>query len=247
MAALAAAVLLAGCTAVVPAGPAPSLKETTWVVTQIHGEATIADFQPTMSFGAANEVSGNTGCNQFSGSYTLTGTTLSFGPLAQTEMACLDGGVMEQEAAFGAALGTVVALRLADDTVELLDGEGEVALLLAPVPPLDLAGTAWRLGGLIDGSSSSAPVPDSSVTLTFTADALSGKACNTFNGSYTLDGDSIRIGPLMSTRMACLNEELTAQETLVLELLQAATTATVNRGVLTLTAADGRGLQFDKA
>ena len=47
--------------------------------------------------------------------------------------------------------------------------------------------------------------------------------------------------------MACLSEELTAQETLVLELLQAATTASVDRGVLTLTAADGRGLQFDQA
>lgn len=244
--AVAAAVLLTGCTQVVPAGPAPSLAGTEWVVTEIYGEATLAGFQPTMSF-AADQVSGNSSCNRFNGQYTLTGGKLTFGPVAQTEMACLDAGVMDQEAAFGSALATVTDLRTSGDNAELLNRDGEVALLLAPVPPLELAGTAWKLGGLIDGSSVSAPVGETPVTLSFEADALSGKACNTFRGNYTLAGDAITIGPLMSTRMACLSEELTAQETLVLELLQAATTASVDRGVLTLTAADGRGLQFDQA
>ena len=244
--AVAAAVLLTGCTQVVPAGPAPSLADTEWVVTEIYGEPTLADFQPTMSF-TADQVSGNSSCNRFNGQYTLSGGKLTFGPVAQTEMACMDAGVMDQETAFGSALTTVTELRTSGDGVELLNADGEIALLLAPPPPLELAGTAWTLGGLVDGSTSTAPVAGDPVTLSFEADGVSGKACNTFRGSYTLDGDAITIGPLMSTRMACLSEELTAQETLVLELLQSATTASVYRGVLTLTAPDGRGLQFDKA
>lgn len=247
MAAIAAATLLAGCTAVVPAGPAASLKNTSWVVTEVNGEPTLADFQPTIAFGSADEVGGNSGCNNFGGTYTLTGTQISFGELMMTAMLCTDNGRNQQETAFHTALGTVVSVRFASDTVEMLDGDGAVALLLAPVPPLDLTDTAWVLGGLIDGNTTSAPAEGDPVTLTFTADALSGKACNTFNGSYTLDGDTIAIGPLASTRMACLDEQLTAQETLVLEVLQSATTASVTHGVLAIMAPDGRGLQFDKA
>ncbi len=241
-----AAVLLAGCTAVVPAGPAASLRNTSWVVAEINGEPTIPDFQPTIAFGA-DEVSGNGGCNGFGGTYTLNGTAISFGDLFQTQMLCTDNGRDQQELGFHAALGTVASVRFAGETVELLDGDGAVALLLAPVPPVNLADSSWVLGGLIDGNTSSAPVAGDPVTLTFTADQLSGRACNSFRGDYTLDGDQIDVGPLMSTRMACLSDELTAQETLVLELLQTATTVTVNHGVLQLIAPDGRGLQFDKA
>ncbi len=35
-----------------------------------------------------NGVSGNSGCNQFNGSVTIEGATISFGPLASTRMAC---------------------------------------------------------------------------------------------------------------------------------------------------------------
>lgn len=241
----AALVVLTGCTSVVPAAPAASLKDTSWVVAEIRGEATLADFPPTMGFDAT-QASGRTGCNNYGGSYSLSGTQLSFGELAQTAMACEDDR-MQQEAAFGEALAAVASVRFAEDKAELLDAEGEVVLLLAPVPPLTLTGTSWVLGGLIEGSTASAPVEGSTVTVEFDADRVSGKACNTFGGGYTLEGDRIEVGPLMSTRMACLSEELNQQETFVLEVLQSATTAKAEYGVLTLTAPDGRGLQFDKA
>ena len=247
MAVTAAAMLLAGCTAVVPAGPSVSLKNTSWVVTEIQGTPTITDLRPSMEFGAAGEVGGNGSCNPYSGTYTLNGTQLGFADLSMTAMACLEGGAMEQETAFHSALSTVVTARFTGDTVELLDGDGEVALLLAPVPPLELAGTSWVLAGLIDGNVTSAPVEGDPVSLSFESDQLSGKACNTVRGEYTLEGDQIKVGPLMSTKMACLSEELSAQENLVFEVLQNATTVTANHRLLQLTAPDGRGLQFDKA
>jgi hypothetical protein len=42
----------------------------------------------TISFGADGLVSGRTGCNRFSGPYSLSGEGLSFGKLAVTRMAC---------------------------------------------------------------------------------------------------------------------------------------------------------------
>lgn len=241
----AALVLLTGCTAVVPASPAASLQDTSWVVAEILGKPTLADFPPTMSFDAS-QVGGRTGCNGYGGSYTLSGTKLSVSELAQTQMACQDDR-MQQEADFGEAFGTVRSVRFVGDKVELLDADGQVALLLVPVPPLQLAGTSWVLGGLIEGDTTTAPVEGDPVTLTFDADRVSGKACNSFGGPYTLSGDQLAIGPLSSTLMACLTEELNQQEGVLLEVLQSVTTAKAEYGTLTLTAPDGRGLQFVKA
>jgi len=42
----------------------------------------------TIEFGKEGRVSGRSGCNRFSGGYTLTGEGLSFGPLRVTRMAC---------------------------------------------------------------------------------------------------------------------------------------------------------------
>jgi heat shock protein HslJ len=246
-AAVAVALVLGGCTAVVPASPAPSLAGTAWVVTEISGEPTLADFQPTMNFGAAGELNGDNGCNLYTSTYTLDGTALTIGPVAQTEMACLDGGRSEQEAAFSTALGSVASVRGNAEGVELLDAGDQVVLRLAPVPPLSLAGTSWQLGGLVDGSTASAPVEGAPVSLQFTADTLSGKACNTFNAGYTLDGDTLTVGALATTRMMCGGDGVMEQEALVLEILGGESTVTVNRGVLVITDADGRGLQFVKA
>ena len=91
------------------------------------------------------------------------------------------------------------------------------------------------------------PVDGDPVTLSFTADQLSGRACNSFGGGYTLRDDRIEIGPLRSTLMACTSDELNQQEGFLLEVLQASTTARTHDGTLQLTAPDGRGLHFTKA
>ena len=44
--------------------------------------------------------------------------------------------------------------------------------------------------------------------------------CNRFGGSYQLSGDSLRLGPLMSTKRACAEEAGNAQETALLQALE---------------------------
>jgi heat shock protein HslJ len=69
--------------------------------------------------------------------------------------------------------------------------------------PDRLDGTAWTLVS-IDDQSVAAPAPDAVPTLAFAEGMASGNAgCNTFTGSYTVDGPSLTFGPLASTKKAC--------------------------------------------
>ena len=62
-----------------------------------------------------------------------------------------------------------------------------------------LEGTQWTLSGGIDD------VPDDAVpTLMLDDGSASGSGgCNNFSGPYEVDGDSLTIGPLAGTMMAC--------------------------------------------
>jgi heat shock protein HslJ len=71
--------------------------------------------------------------------------------------------------------------------------------------PLSLDGSTWLLTDYISPDGQSYTVP-AAVTpqLAFADGQVSGNAgCNTFSGSYTVTGDGIELGPLMSTKMAC--------------------------------------------
>lgn len=72
---------------------------------------------------------------------------------------------------------------------------------------------------------------------------LSGhNSCNTMTGTFTLEGDRIRFGPIATTRMACA-ELQREQEDRILSALELAVTARVRPdGLLEIRDADGRGL-----
>ncbi len=80
--------------------------------------------------GSAQQVSGFSGCNNFSGSYELTEMTpssgnLSMGPLAATRKACVEG--MGQEQGYLDTLGTTDAYQLDGDKMVLLSQGSVVA------------------------------------------------------------------------------------------------------------------------
>ena len=72
---------------------------------------------------------------------------------------------------------------------------------------------------------------------------LSGHtSCNTLSGSYTLEGSSLKVGPVATTRMACAQLQM-EQEDRILTALELAVSARVrDDGLLELRDADGRGL-----
>ena len=64
-------------------------------------------------------LTGSGGCNRMTGSYQLNGQSITFGKVASTMMACVDG--MEQEAAFFKALDQTRSWKVQGDALELLD------------------------------------------------------------------------------------------------------------------------------
>ncbi len=70
-----------------------------WVVVKMDGHAVRGTRVPALTFGRDGRVSGTSGCNRFSGSYSESGGRLEFGPLATTRMAC-PGALGQQEITF---------------------------------------------------------------------------------------------------------------------------------------------------
>ncbi len=70
----------------------------------------------TVLFGPAGNLTGNAGCNSYSGGYTTSGSNgISIGPLATTLMYCGDPGVMDQETAVLTNLRTVASYEVTTD------------------------------------------------------------------------------------------------------------------------------------
>jgi len=89
-------------------------------------------------------------------------------------------------------------------------------------------------------------VDNSRVTLQLGADGqASGRGgCNGYGGTYTLAGDSLRFGPLISTMMACAEALMTQERRYFDALAQATRYAVADDGALMLTTADGQALLF---
>ena len=117
---------------------------------------------------------------------------------------------------------------------------GEASSVVVPLP-----GTSWILVEI-----AAAPVVERGrATLEF---AESGRAsgngsCNRFSGVATMAGDSLSFGPLMSTKMACVEAALTAQETRYLAVLGAALRYAVSGDTLRIYTTRGEELRFVRA
>jgi heat shock protein HslJ len=187
------------------------LAGTTWTVTSIAGTSTIEGSHPTMSFTGDGTVAGTDGCNRYTGRFHTDGDTIEVSQLATTLIGC-EPRLNAQAQAFGAALTGATTWQLLEDGQLELSGQGDMLAAppgaapetVAPAsgePAAGLAGTSWVLIDL-DGTGDFAHLQ---LTLEFSDDgSVSGfSGCNTYNGPYSVDGGSIDVGPLATTKMAC--------------------------------------------
>jgi putative lipoprotein len=93
--------------------PLPTKLTGVWVLEDIGGIGVIDNARATLEFRDSARVAGRGSCNQFSGSVTVSDSTISFGPLASTRMACAEA-VMNQ--------GTRYFMALADAQRYAFDG-----------------------------------------------------------------------------------------------------------------------------
>jgi imidazolonepropionase-like amidohydrolase/heat shock protein HslJ len=116
----------------------------------------------------------------------------------------------------------------------------EPAAPAAKTPGPGLTDGGWRLVSL-GGENVKADTGGRPIELRFTDDGkVQGSAgCNRVSGAYTLAGESLRFGPLATTKMACPAMEL---ERRFLEALQSTARWRIASGALELSDASGRPL-----
>lgn len=77
----------------------------------------------------AAQISGNAGCNQFSGIYAQTDGALKIGPLSITRIACKPE-IMKNEHWFLTALANTTTVELSESTLTLKDATGKTLTVL---------------------------------------------------------------------------------------------------------------------
>jgi len=71
------------------------------------------------------QIEGSAGCNTYFASYALDGSHIEIGPVANTEMYCMEPeGVMDQEMDYLATLAAADTYEIARDTLTIFDAEG---------------------------------------------------------------------------------------------------------------------------
>ena len=84
--------------------------------------------QPLTATFATDQVSGNSGCNNFSGPAKVDGTSIAIGPLASTMMACADPAVDQQAHQYTAALELARSFEVVGNRLSLYRADGGYAV-----------------------------------------------------------------------------------------------------------------------
>lgn len=126
---LALAVVALGVSLPTRAEAQSPLAGTSWVLTELNGKPPVpGGVIPTLNFSAdGTSVSGNGGCNTFSGAYTATDTSIDIGPLIATRRACVDPLANTQETEYFQALEAATRYAIVDGQLVLYRNNKVVA------------------------------------------------------------------------------------------------------------------------
>lgn len=207
-----------------------------WTLVTVDGQAPPAGMSVTIDLAADGSLSG-VACNNYSASYTATEAgDLTIDPVLSTRMSCGDAADafeatyvtgLQGATAWGTQQGQLFLFGASD--IVFGDGSG--------VADATLTGQEWLLTA-VDGTAVD-PLAGASVTFGEDGTATGSGGCNRFRGPYTVDGDTISVGPLASTRMSC-GADLDTLESSYLNGLEAAFGYAISGNDLVIsTAADG--------
>ena len=231
---------LGGCCRVPIVGSAP-LENVTWRLVDLPDRELPGAGEPeavTVRL-AEGHITGFSGCNQLVGSYRLDGQKLVLDQLAGTMMACPEPARSTEYQFLKSFSGTMQVV-IEGNHLTLVPESGGYGLRFESEAPPRLEGVRWEVTGFNNGRHAVVgPKAGTRLTLEFQDGQVSGNSgCNRFHGSFTVEGNSLTIGPLATTRMACDNESM-IQEQLFLAALGSATTWDIVRGMLDIHRADG--------
>lgn len=108
----------------------------------------------------------------------------------------------------------------------------------------NLEGTSWKLSTF----NKNRPTAGHEPTIRFEEGQVSGNAgCNSYGGSYQVEGEQISFGAIFMTEMWCEGDGLMDTESTYLSLLGQAESFQVADGVLTIFAGPQQTLTFESA
>lgn len=113
--------------------PDVTLTNTYWKLVELNGAAVEPgeDKELHMILRGDDQVGGYAGCNQFTGSMTVTGDGISFGPIASTRRMCAEG--MKQEDAFLQALETAQRFSISGEDLAIESAGSEITMRFVAV------------------------------------------------------------------------------------------------------------------
>lgn len=100
------------------------LANTGWVAMTLYGNPTLTEAMPNLFFYDDGRVAAFGGCNNFSGPYYISGSSLSIGPLAGSQIAC-SPAITAQEQAYLNALQSAISFQTNAGELILFDGSGQ--------------------------------------------------------------------------------------------------------------------------
>jgi heat shock protein HslJ len=197
------------------------------------------------------KVAGKDGCNQYSGTYKVTGGVLTIKLGASTMIAC-EAKLMDQAKAYTTALASSATFQITGDRLQITNGGGKVAVTFgapapaarpaptiaatqAPTRPLTitavatatvpLEGTPWKLAALADSKGNAVPtLAGTEVTALFQGGRVTGSAgCNNYAATFKATGAALTVNaPAMTTRKACAQAIMQQESTYLGTLAKAA-------------------------
>lgn len=226
-----------------PASP-PSLDGKTYVGDSVTVDGAPYDLVPGSTIRLAfddSRISASAGCNTMNGAATWDDGTLTIdGQIASTEMGC-EPALMDQDAWLLDVLTSKPSLATDGDTLTLTSDSTVITLTdeEVAVPDASLTGTSWQLDSITKNSAVSSVPEGVTADITFDEKGTlhANLGCNIGNGSYTIDGDTLQIGPIATTRKAC-DGPASEVESAMLAMLDGTVAYTIDGTQLSLSPAE---------
>ncbi|MDR2953649.1 MAG: META domain-containing protein [Prevotella sp.] len=189
--------------------------EGNWILRTLNNENATDAFKetvPTLKFDfSENTISGNGGCNSYSGVFTLSKNNEFLAPnVVSTMRACFEANKEPQY--YKALSDPGLTLSIEGETLSFLKKNEIIMQFAKTVDNTDSDGNIitkrltgnWILNSIGEGDMETL-FSTKKPTMNIDAEGkITGNAgCNTYRTSYTLDGNNITFAPVVSTKMAC--------------------------------------------
>jgi heat shock protein HslJ len=192
------------------------------VTTDKAPRALVGGTQLSLSFSEGSRVAASAGCNTLGGRYAVEGGKLVISDGAQTEMAC-DEPIMKQEDWYSAFLLASPSIVVGGNTVVLESGSTRIEYLdrEEATPDVQLVGRTWTVDTIIAGETAQHAAWPSPATLVFEADGRVAihAGCNGGEGTYRITGQELTFTRAAITEKACADPLARELESAVVGLL----------------------------